>query len=65
MKILNHGERQKLVSDDEMSPSSKVESHSEPNVVTADVALNNSQLPSAPPTVMLDRKQSDPPRCVY
>jgi hypothetical protein len=61
---LYQGERQKLVYD-EISPSSKVESCSEPNVMTADIALSDPQLPSAAPMATLDRRQSDPPRYVH
>jgi hypothetical protein len=63
-ETLYHGERRKLVYDDDMSPSSKVESCSEPNVMTADIALSDPQLPSTAPTATLDRTQSDPPRYI-
>jgi hypothetical protein len=55
-ETLYHGERQKLVHDDEMSPNSKVKSCSEPNVMTTDIAPSDPQL---------GPKQSDPPRYIH
>jgi hypothetical protein len=64
-ETLYHGERQKLVYDDEMSPNSKVKSCSEPNVMTTDIAPSDPQLPSTAPTATLGPKQSDPPRYIH